>query len=163
MMSKLKAFFKEWYKTLIVFGLSFLAAGIVLHFIKMPLIEGTSMEPNYIDGTRFIMLQTHSVHVNDIVVVWCENLDEYIVKRVIGIGGDKIEIKDDGLYRNNVKLYESYVNEQNWVNNTFDIEIIIPDGEIFVLGDNRNHSNDSRVFGTFKCEDILGRLLFACD
>lgn len=155
-MDKLKALWKEWNVTIIVFALSVLIPFVISRFVQTPQVDGDSMLPTYNDNDRVVILCTNNVEVNDIAVIWCESLDEYIVKRVIGVQGDTIEMKSDGLYRNGIKLYESYINEQDWLRETVPFEIVVPDGNIFVLGDNRNHSLDSRALGTFALSNVKG-------
>ena len=86
---------------------------------------------------------------------------KYWIKRVIGLPGDTIEIKADGVYRNGILLEESYVNPDEvpryatWIGRTWEIG----EGEVFVMGDNRNHSTDSRVIGPIKINSILGKVI----
>lgn len=157
---KLKTFLKEWYKILVVFLISVLVASFIFRYIKLPLVEGESMIPTYQNDTRVVMLRTHDIKINDIVVVWCDEIEEYIVKRVIGLAGDIIDIRHDGLYRNNIKIYESYIHEQDWTSDVIDMKFTIQEGEVFVLGDNRNRSDDSRVFGAFNMDDVFGRVIY---
>lgn len=128
------------------------------YFIRFPVVSGTSMEPTYHDGDRLAVFYTKDVKLNDIVVSWSETLDEYIVKRVIGMPGDKIEITAGALYRNGTRVYESYVNEIYW-DSPIDVSIELKDDQYFLLGDNRNHSMDSRSFGAVPKEDIFGKVI----
>lgn len=81
---------------------------------------------------------------------------EYI-KRVIGLPGDHIEIKDDGfVYRNDEKLEESYVKEGYTPINGAYYDLIVPEGTIYVMGDNRAYSKDSRYFGCVPIEKVTG-------
>lgn len=157
-MSNFKKFVKSWYKTGIAVILSVTISFIVFSIVQFPAVDGESMLPTYYDNEHIVIVKTHNVKRNDVAVVWCSEINDYIVKRVIGIGGDIIEIKQGGLYRNGVKLYESYINEQNWISEDVNIRVELKEDEFFVMGDNRNHSNDSRVFGTFSKENIIGRV-----
>lgn len=150
---------KEIIKDIIVFVLTVILLLTVLHFIRFPSVKGNSMEPTYSDGDRVITLYTKNVETNDVVIVWCNYLEEYIVKRVIGTEGDHIEIKDGHLYRNGLCLYEAYINEQDWYDDMDYVDVVVPDGEIFVLGDNRESSSDSRMFGTLSQDDVFGKVL----
>ena len=86
----------------------------------------------------------------DIVVV--DNGKDLIIKRVIGLPGEKIQYKDNSLYINGKKINDPYGN-----GNTEDFELKIPKGKYFVLGDNRQNSMDSRFFGPFSKSQIKGK------
>ncbi|WP_243300229.1 signal peptidase I [Bacillus litorisediminis] len=78
------------------------------------------------------------------------------VKRVIGKPGDEIKIEDGQLYRNGEALAEGYISEKM----ESDMEpTIVPNDKIFVMGDNRNHSTDSRVIGSVPVENVLGKVV----
>jgi len=83
--------------------------------------------------------------------------DRYWIKRVIGKYGDLIEFKDGQLYRNGILLDEPYIKEE--MRNTPDYKVVVPEKSIYVLGDNRNHSADSRVIGSVPIENVLGKLI----
>ena len=96
----------------------------------------------------------------------CEKLDKDIVKRVIGLPGDTLVYRDDKLYINETYYDEKYLNKDYIAKAkikyqtelfTNDFEITLNDDEIFVLGDNRLQSADSRTLGTFKYSDIIGK------
>ena len=85
--------------------------------------------------------------------------DIYWVKRVIGLPGDTIKMEDGKVYRNGILLEETYVNtaeEPMYMGS----EVEIPEGYIWVMGDNRNHSTDSRVIGAVPVENVIGKLKF---
>ena len=82
----------------------------------------------------------------------------YWIKRVIGLPGDTIEIKSDKLYKNGKLLDEPYINEP--MENNSDLKVVVPARHIFVMGDNRNNSEDSRVIGCVPYENIIGKLKF---
>jgi len=83
--------------------------------------------------------------------------DRYWIKRVIGKSGDLIEFKDGQVYRNDILLDEHYIKEG--MENTPDFKIVVPENNIYVLGDNRNHSADSRIIGCIPIENVLGKLV----
>lgn len=80
------------------------------------------------------------------------------IKRIIGKEGDVLEFKDGKIFRNNELLDEPYINEPmypagNWT-------VTVPEGHVFVMGDNRNYSKDSRAIGTVPLDHVLGKYLF---
>ena len=80
----------------------------------------------------------------------------YWIKRVIGEAGDTIEFKDGRVYRNGTELVENYIKEEMVV--PFET-IVVPENYIFVMGDNRNGSSDSRDIGPVPKENVLGKVL----
>lgn len=81
--------------------------------------------------------------------------DTVFVKRVVGLPGDVLEMKDGYVYRNGEKLDPDYVTEPMITNgNTY----VVPEGQIFCMGDNRNHSNDSRYLGAFSMNNFFGKM-----
>lgn len=87
-----------------------------------------------------------------------KNDDENIhwIKRVIGEAGDRIEYKDGNVYRNGTKLVEDYIKEEMVM--PFET-IVVPENYIFVMGDNRNGSRDSRSVGPIPKENVVGKVL----
>ena len=87
--------------------------------------------------------------------------DEDLVKRVIGIPGDHLEIKDDGVYLNDARLDESYLVDGMITYKSSEAtynDIILEEGMFFVMGDNRINSRDSRSFGPIHEDDIIGEV-----
>ena len=83
--------------------------------------------------------------------------DDYLVKRLIGFGGDVISITDGLLYVNGNAVDEPYLNEP--MRSDFP-ELTVPEGKLFLLGDNRNHSQDSRSWGSIDESCVKGQALF---
>jgi signal peptidase I len=133
-------------------------------------VEGVSMQPTYEEG-RLLSINKLGVYFTplkrfDIVVFYPPNSDEIYVKRVIGLPGDEIHYRDDQLYVNNKAVNEPFLPLKDNSNVTkltgnFTLEEItndtkIPKGYIFVIGDNRLQSRDSRHFGLVKMDDVIG-------
>lgn len=157
-----KSAFIEYIKVIVV---TLLVTYAMLHFFQVSKVYGTSMLPNYHEGDIVIVekvfYKNSEPNYNDIIVV--DYVDQaqdetYIIKRVIGVGGDHIEIRDNQLYRNGNIVEESYINE---IMETENMVVDVPEGKVFVLGDNRNVSLDSRLIGyvDFK-EDVIGKVVF---
>lgn len=86
---------------------------------------------------------------------------DYYIKRVIGVPGDLLEVKDGALYRNGEELKEDYINKSTDALYNKDFSITIKEGHIFCMGDNRNNSRDSRdsAIGQIPMNDILGKVV----
>lgn len=81
------------------------------------------------------------------------------VKRVIGKAGDTLEFRDGHVWRNGQELQESYTKEEP-MNYSRTTPVVIPEGMVFVMGDNRNHSSDSRFIGPVPVDHVLGTVVF---
>ncbi len=85
--------------------------------------------------------------------------DDRLIKRVIGIPGDEVDIKDGHLYLNGKKLEESYVKGET-IEREFKLPIQVPENKLFVLGDNRMISKDSRMFGFVDYKQVEGKAIY---
>jgi len=85
---------------------------------------------------------------------------KFIVKRIIGIPGDIIDIQDGLLYINDELQEEDYIKGQTFESSNFSYPIEIEDNQVFVLGDNRENSSDSRDLGPIEYNQIIGRVKF---
>lgn len=156
-----KALFLENIKVIVI---TVIVTFIILQFIQISKVYGTSMENTYFEGNVVlvdkIFYKMKEPKRNDVVIVDYRNgADEtYIIKRVIGVGGDHIDIKDNAVYVNGVKIKEDYIKETM---STENLSVDIPEGKIFVMGDNRNNSLDSRKLGVFDFDDdVIGKVFF---
>ena len=126
-------------------------------------VNGSSMEKTLYDGDIMILniidYRFHEIKRFDIVVVDIKK--EYIIKRVIGLPGEKVEYKENQLYINDQLVEDPYGSHP-----TSDFSVTVPKNHYFVLGDNRTNSLDSRYFGAFPKNKILGKtslILFPLD
>lgn len=121
-------------------------------------VNGTSMLPTYNNHDLLVINRRAPVNRNDIVIIYSRDANVTLVKRVIGIPGDTVEIRDGHVFRNGKLLQEDYIFEKNWTGNF--PETIVRLGEVYVLGDNRNASTDSRNLGCMTTEEIKGVSVF---
>lgn len=159
MSKKKKDSTKSFLDMLMTFMITLLIFVSFRYFIRFPTVHGQSMEPTYHDGDVLAVVHTENVDTNDIIILWSDDLNEYLIKRVIGVPGDTIVIKDGSVYRNGTKLYEAYINSAHWM--TDDETWTLGSNEYFVMGDNRDHSTDSREIGVVTSGKIFGRVLFS--
>ena len=135
-------------------------------FFESFTVEGYSMQPTINDGERndgdydVILLNTVvTPERGDIIVFFCDwsseiNPADNLVKRVIGVAGDTVEIRSGDLYVNGQLQQEDYIKEPMY--NYSYPAVTVPEGHYYVLGDNRNNSTDSRVIGCVPAEKVIG-------
>lgn len=158
-----------------LFVFTLLAVVLLISFcFRHSVVSGDSMLTTFNDGDRLIISNLfYKPEVGDIIVFDDRSnshySDEPIIKRVIAVGGDTVEIKDGIVYLNGEILdEENYVfwdldgdvNGSRYFPSMDDVELItVPEGEVFVLGDNRGNSMDSRIVGTIKEDAIIGKVI----
>lgn len=153
----------EWIKSIL---LAIVIAVIIKTFIfDTTYVLGYSMYPTLYEKDRLftnkILYIVDEPDRGDIVVLEApDDPEKDYIKRVIGIEGDLVEIKEGSVYLNGDKLDERYIEEDIYTHN--DLKTEVPEGQIFLLGDNRveGASKDSRYFGTVDVEDIKGKAFF---
>lgn len=169
----------SWTKTILIAVI--LALCVNMFVLQTYVVKGESMYPTLEEGERlFIYKFTSNYEIGEIVVVdsrvglqrtvWDEMKDHALIsrasgrvvdylwiKRIIGTPGDTIEIRDGVLFRNGEEVNEYYIREGM---RQEDIHVVVPDGAIYVLGDNRNFSIDSRVIGPVPMSNVLGKAIF---
>lgn len=128
-------------------------------------VSGNSMEPNVHDMDKVLLYRTQDVKYDDIVVFDSEYYQECLIKRVIGLPGDRIDIRYDEenevyhIFRNDEKLNEDYI-LRPMTQRYYEQSIVVPEGEFFFLGDNRNFSQDSHTEGiTEGLDQIKGKVI----
>jgi signal peptidase I len=139
---------------------------VIIIFLYQPVkVEGTSMAPLLSDQERIFInkfvYRFEPIDRGDVVVFWYPlDRSKSFIKRVIGLPGDAIEIRSGHLYLNGKELPEPYVPASYLDGSSYTIRKIPPD-EYFVMGDHRDSSNDSRMFGTVPRDYIYGKAVFA--
>lgn len=154
----------EWYDAL-VFALAAIVL-IFLLFARVITVSGRSMEPTLYGGEHvLVQSMLYEPRRGDIVVV--DGYSAYgtpIVKRIIGLGGDTIDIDFSAgvVTRNGQVLDETYISAPTTLQLDVQFPVTVPEGKVFVLGDNRPNSKDSRSseIGFPDERDILGRVLW---
>ncbi|KSU64510.1 S26 family signal peptidase [[Bacillus] enclensis] len=154
----------EWIKSL---GVALVIVLVVRAFLFTPiLVDGASMNTTLHDQDRMIVSKIGEPERFDIVVFHANEKQDYI-KRVIGLPGDKIEYRDDTLYVNGKAYKEPYLDEQKAqidgeLTRSFRLEdtavgqATVPEGHLFVMGDNRRNSTDSRIIGAVPMDQVVG-------
>jgi len=144
------------YTLIVVAAVAILVATLWLPFLR---IYGTSMTPTLQDGEIICCVKTSNFEPGDIIAFYYNN--KILVKRVIGQPGDWIDIKEDGtVYINQVELDEPYLTEKAFGECDLELPYQVPEGRIFVLGDHRSTSADSRssAVGCVAQEQIVGKI-----
>lgn len=154
----------EWVQALVC---SVLTVVLVFTFgIRLIGVDGHSMVPTLQDGDRLLVttsLLSGDYEYGDIVIIQKGSFagGEPIVKRVIATGGQTVDIdfETGAVYVDGTLLEEDYINELTFVEEGTEFPLTVPEGSIFVMGDNRNHSSDSRdaSLGTVDTRYVIGR------
>ncbi len=169
----------------IIFLIAFSATLLfILNFARQNItpviVSGTSMSPTLKEAEQVIVFKENNIKNGDIVSFEAPDEENtYYIKRVIGIAGDTVEYKDDKLYINGEFIDEPYLNDlknsERWKENgnsttltqNFTLENLpstnakkVPENMLFVMGDNRIDSKDSRYFGFISVDKVLGKMIY---
>ena len=153
---------KSWVKSLFV---GFIIFALFSLFFKVINVNGNSMNGTYLDGDMAIIHRHSTPKRGDVIVFNCSGVGKNLIKRVIAVGGDEIDIDFESgtVTLNGEVLNEYYIKEPTTTDEGgFEYPVTVPDGHIFVMGDNRNYSTDSRDarVGFVSLEDVEGKVLF---
>ena len=120
---------------------------------------GTGMQPAFRDGDLVLFFRmTDKYAANEVVVVRYQG--EKLLERVVASAGDTVDITGDGLVINGAVVREPDARgETTQFEEGITFPLTVPEGKIFVLGDNREHTTDSRIFGCVDTEDVYGRVI----
>lgn len=158
---EIKEFFKDTAKIVVTIAIVLV---VIVYVVSITQVVGNSMHPTLKDGEILILnklkYKITEVKRGDIISLKYADT-KYLIKRVVGLPGEEIYIKDNKLYINNEQYEESYIST-NLKYDDFDLKTLgyekIPDGYYFVLGDNRENSMDSREVGLIPKKDIIGKV-----
>jgi len=140
----------------------------IRYFVVQPFyVKGASMEPNFYDY-EYLIIDELSYRFNDpargevIVLRDPRNTRQYFIKRIIGMPGETVEVKDGEIKINNEDFEKSKILDESFylsdIKTGGDIKVKLEQNEYFILGDNRSASLDSRVFGAINEDEIIGRV-----
>ncbi|MCI5721466.1 MAG: signal peptidase I [Firmicutes bacterium] len=155
---------KDFIKDLII---AVLVAVVLIQFIKPVIVRESSMENNFIEGDYLIVSkQSYSfgeVKRGDVVVFKSELLDEkgnekLLIKRVIGLPGENVQVTDGKVYIDGIEIEEDYIKDGT---TNGEVDVTVPEDEYFCMGDNRLVSIDSRdeSVGCVPAHELLGKVV----
>ncbi|PIP64249.1 signal peptidase I [Candidatus Roizmanbacteria bacterium CG22_combo_CG10-13_8_21_14_all_33_16] len=160
-------FVMEILETVVFVGSIFIVTYL---FIMQPnQVKGASMEPTFLSGeyifTSKITYKFRPMQKGDVVIFKSpKNPDIEYIKRVMGLPGDKVLVQNSEVYINGQQISENYISAKTnlWEGGFLKegVTVTIPDGFIFVMGDNRPRSSDSREFGPININSIIGQVFY---
>ena len=146
---------RKFYIFFLIIFLFLVFYAVVIKRMRFYEVPSRSMEQTLYPLDRFITVKPRKIHRGDIVVFKDPTEpSSFCVKRVIALAGDKVEIKNGKLYLDDKTQTEPYVRER--IVYLFRAKVV-PQNHIFVLGDNRNLSEDSSVWGFLPIENVVGK------
>lgn len=139
------------------------AIAVLISTLILPVLQasGSSMEPTLYDGDIIVLVKTDKYHTGELIGFYYQN--KLLLKRVIASAGDYVDIDDNGVVMVNGKVIdEPYVSELSKGSCDISLPYQVPDGRIFVMGDHRAVSIDSRTkaVGCIETDQIVGRVFF---
>lgn len=136
---------------------------ILVFLFRVVTVDGESMVPNLQDGDRLILTDVTTRYKHGEIVVISRNYDDPLVKRVVAVSGDTIDFQDGKVLLNGEVLDEPYIDQETYdvSSGPPDFPLTVPKGYVFVMGDNRGNSLDSRSYevGLIDVHQILGKVV----
>lgn len=146
-------------KRVALFAVAALILVLVRVFVVSPMrVDGDSMAPTLRSGDVAVVRKFGRPHAGQVVVLTDPQDGSPVVKRVVALGGQTVEIRDAYLYVDGVEVDEPFVDHSR-IDGVYFGPVTVPAGDVFVLGDSRNGSIDSRIFGAVPSEAVSGRVL----
>lgn len=160
--------FGRWLiETVVLVALAFaLAQGVKTFLVQPFVIPSGSMIPTIEIGDRVLAEKltyrfSHPPERGDIVVFDDPDPTKpQLIKRVIAVEGQTVDVHDDGVYVDGKRLDEPYTYGKPSIPGTVALPVTVPDGELWLMGDNRTNSGDSRFFGTRPVDSVRGRAVW---
>ena len=162
----MKSFLKTIVETIQIFLIALAIVVPVRYFLFQPVfVNGASMEPNFVSGD-YILVNEISFRFNDpargevIIFKNPQDKSHYFIKRIIGLPGETIEIKNKKIKIYNTEFPGGKIIEEDYIideETEGNLRVLLKEEEYFVLGDNRGHSSDSRNWGSVPRNNIIGK------
>ncbi|WP_054957799.1 signal peptidase I [Paenibacillus dakarensis] len=162
----------EWIKALLI---ALILVVLIRWLLFQPfIVQGPSMQPTFVTGQKIIvneiLYDIRKPQRGEVIVLHVPSEGRDFIKRVIAVAGDTVQVEGDKVIVNGKQVNETYIQEAvdqahaedrlynslNFPNNDFP-DGKVPEGHVFVMGDNRSNSTDSRMIGYIPLEDIVGR------
>lgn len=148
-------------KEILSYALIIILVLLFKHYIMSPIrVDGDSMNPTLKNGDIMLLNEIGKKSLDRFDIVVIDTEEDVIVKRIIGLPGDRIKYVDNKLYVNDKEVEEPFEHD---VTHNFELLELgtdnVPINEYFVLGDNRNNSKDSRIIGFIKDYQIRGKVI----
>lgn len=139
------------------------AMAVLVATLWLPVLEifGSSMTPTFNDGDIVFSVKTEKMEQGDIIAFYYNN--KILVKRVIAISGSWVDLASDGtVFVDNVQQVENYITDKSYGDADIDFPYQVPDGKVFVMGDHRATSVDSRhsAVGCIGADQVVGKIVF---
>ena len=159
---------QSFFSEMIRFGLITLAIVVPIRFfIAEPfIVSGASMEPNFQNGNYLIIDRISYTAIEEpkryevIIFKYPKNPSKYFIKRIIGLPGETVELKNKDIIIKNTDIKDGFSIDQSYIKNFSNDEgtYILNKDEYFMMGDNRTASSDSRIWGPLPKDLIVGRV-----
>lgn len=166
----MKQFFASFLEVIEVIVVAFGAVFLIRSFLVQPfLVSGSSMVPNFSDGDYLLIDEvTYRFRQPErgevIVFRYPKDKSVYFIKRIIGLSGERVQIKEGRVTILNSEHPDGFLLDEKYlpggITTVGDREIQVPAGDYFVLGDNRPYSFDSRNWGMLQAKDVIGLVQF---
>jgi signal peptidase I len=153
---------RGWLKDVLI---ALVIAVLMVVFLYQPVkVEGTSMQPQLDDQERIFVnkfiYRFEEIRRGDVIVFYYpRDPSKSFIKRIVGVPGDSVTIKNGRVLINGTRLEEPYV-KTNFLDSDSYPPVLVKEGNYYVLGDHRNASNDSRSWGQVPRENIFGKAVF---